>query len=167
MTIHSQNPNTARRAGLQNIVPLPAPYKPADTLEEALAVDADKPHDAPGFAVLTDRELREGGLAAVRAYVPTKRARKSKAAERQKKKREADAKVGRIPFSASVPQDSAPHLREISRRLVAGDLPVAAVEALASQAAPTPTPPDRLGERCRAILAAGGLRARLLRWALS
>lgn len=97
-------------------------------------------------AVLTDGDLSRGGLASVRAWVRTKPGAN---AQRQARKRERQQAQGLAQITVVAPAEAKPALHAVAKALAA--------EALA------PAMIGRLG----AVLAAGGWRARLLRWLLA
>ena len=128
--------------------------------------------------VLSDDELRSGGLEPVRAYVRTKA---GKAAQRQQRYREKQEAAGMKQTNVQVPDGHQELIREVARRLRDGEPldGVTAPEKTAGepQARPAPsmppsdTPPpgrspDALSEADRRLLTVAkgrGVRSRLIR----
>jgi len=128
--------------------------------------------------VLSDDELRSGGLEPVRAYVRTKA---GKAAQRQQRYREKLETAGVKQTNVQVPEQHQETIREVARRLRDGEpldgviAPEKAAEEPQARPAPsippsdTSTPsksPDALSEADRRLLTVAkgrGVRSRLIR----
>jgi hypothetical protein len=85
-------------------------------LPEHLEDVSERPIDAD--RVISDDELRAGGLAPVRAYVRTKA---GKSAERQKRYRDKQESEGFKQTNVQVPEEHQETIRELARKLREGE----------------------------------------------
>lgn len=120
--------------------------------------------------VLSDDELRSGGLEPVRAYVRTKA---GKAAQRQQRYRERKESAGLKQTNVQVPEQHQETIREIARRMREGEPlgDVIGAEKPQAQSAPTHAAEGEsagalTGDEKRLLDAAraGGVRSRLIRF---
>lgn len=146
--------------------------EPHEMIETALE---DGPAVVDPETVLSDEQLRDGGLVPVRTWARTKASGNALRAKRSREKAEkGEGGPARKQVSVLAPPDDAARdaLREVGKRMVAGEVSVEDVRAIFKPSAP-PHAPDpaseqvrALGERAASLIAAGGLRGRLLRWLL-
>jgi hypothetical protein len=101
---------------------------------------ANEPTDATATTNAIDSAARGLGLKSVRAWVPdTAGKRRSSGAERARRHRERKEQDGMKPFSAMVPIDLYPALRELAKRTCGGE-PVDSVLRDVFPAPPVATP---------------------------
>ena len=143
---------------------------PFELLEDARDAGPEMIHPD---AILSDQTLYEGGLVKTTAYVRT---RWSKAAERTRRSRERAAKGEgegparkQVSILAPPDEDARAALRDLGRRMAAGEVSPDQLSSLgqpreAVVSAPEATSDEarEIGRRALDIIAAGGLRGRLL-----
>lgn len=136
---------------------------PQEMIEDALD---DGPAVVDPETVLTDEQLTDGGLVPVRTWART---RASGNALRAKRSREKAAKgedgAARKQISLLAPPDEAARdaLREVGKRMVAGEVSVEDVRAIGAPPAAASDRALTVGQRAIDLMEAGGLRGRLLR----
>lgn len=132
-------------------------------LEDAL--DAGAPVADPE-KVLDDEQLRDGGLAPVRAWVRTKASKNALRAKRSREKAEkGEGGAARKQVSLLAPPDeqSRAVLREIGKRMVAGEISADDLHALGKSPKTEDDEEALIGRRALGLIKSGGFRGRILR----
>ena len=128
----------------------------------ASAVDPD--------AVLEDDQLYAGGLVPVRTWARTKASGNALRARRSREKAEkgeGGAARKQVSLLAPPDDDARAALREVGKRMVAGEISADDLRDLKHRSAGTSASPDseatKVGRRALDLIELGGLRGRLLR----
>lgn len=136
-------------------------------IEDALEVDAVGSCDSE---ILDDDQLCAGGLVPVRTWVRTKQSTSAMRAKRSREKAEkgeGGAARKQVSLLAPPDDDARAALREVGKRMVAGEISATDLRGLGQRSAMTsPTPDDeatKIGRFALDLIEVGGLRGRLLR----
>lgn len=132
------------------------------------ALNAGAPAVDPD-TVLDDDELRDGGLVPLRAWARTKASSNALRAKRSREralKGEGGAARKQVSLLAPPEDDARAALREVGRRMIAGEVTADDLRDLGQRCATVPAPAHseatKVGRRALDIIKLGGLRGRLL-----
>lgn len=132
-------------------------------LEDALATKT--PAVAPE-GVLDDEQLRDGGLAPVRAWVHTKASKNAMRAKRSREKAEkgeGGAMRKQVSLLAPPDEQSRAALREIGKRMVAGEISTDDLHAIGRPSKRVSDEEVKIGRQALNLIKGGGFRGRVLR----
>ena len=131
------------------------------------ALDAS-PFEVDPDVVLDDHELRAGGLVPVRTWTRTRASGNAQRARRSRQKAakgEGGAARKQLSLLAPPDEDTRAALREVGKRLVAGEVSTDEIRSLGHPSTHyyRYDPAAQLGRRALKIINSGGFRGRLLR----